>query len=487
MLMTPPYHCGVLESSGVWMPLGLVYIAGELRKKEFPVEIYDAMSKLHDYEEIRSKLKEAKPDVVAIGAYTATFYEAVKVLKLAKELNPAVITILGGLHVTFCWEEALKEHGEVIDYIVRGEGEIGTAELLSALEDKRDLSMIKGLAYRQDGEIITTGSAPFIADLDSLSPAWDLVEWPDYTFYTTKGSRMALVSSSRGCTEGCSFCSQQLFWARSWRARDPVKFVEEVEFLVREHEINVFMITDEYPTCDRDRWEKILDLLIEKSLGIEILMETRVDDILRDEDIIWKYKKAGVLHIYVGVEATSQETLDRFKKNIKVEESKKAIDILNEADIISETSLVLGLPEETPESIRRTLKLAQYYNPDMCFFLALAPWPYADIYAELEPYIEEKDYSKYNLVCPIVKPVNMTIDQFNQELINCFKEFYMGKMRQLSQMTPMKREYLIKVVQLIMANSYLTDVLKKSMKEGGMPQVFQDLVGKKSKATGTTG
>jgi len=103
--------------------------------------------------------------------------------------------------------------------------------------------------------------------------------------------------------------------------------------------------------------EKILDLLIEKKLDLELLMETRVDDILRDKDIINKYREAGILHIYVGAESASQDTLDHYNKNLKVEQSKEAIDLINNAGIISETSFVLGMPDETAQSIEAAVNL----------------------------------------------------------------------------------------------------------------------------------
>src|SRR5659263_475411 len=103
-------------------------------------------------------------------------------------------------------------------------------------------------------------------------------------------------------------------------------FVSELEYLNKTYGVDVAMIADETPTFDRKRWEKILDLLIEKKLDVEILMETRVDDILRDKEIMYKYIGAGILHIYVGAESASQDTLNIYKKNLKIEESKEAID-----------------------------------------------------------------------------------------------------------------------------------------------------------------
>lgn len=464
LLITPPYHCGVLESAGTWMPLGMVYVAGSLQNAGYEVRIYDAMSKFHTFDDIRDHIEDYCPDAVGTAAYTSSLYDAISVLKIAKEVNPEIITLLGGIHPTFCWEEILQKDGSVVDYVIRGEGEITTTELLDCVfAEKRP--NVQGIAYARDGKIICTKERPLISNLDTLPAAWNLIEWKDYTFKTKKNSTLAVVSSSRGCTQKCTFCSQRLFWREKWRARSPENFVSELEYLNSTFGVDVAMIADETPTHDRKRWEEILDLLIEKNLDLELLMETRVDDILRDKDIMDKYVKAGIVHIYVGAESASQNTLDRYQKNLKVEESKEAIDLINNAGIISETSFVLGMPDETPESIEAAIKLAQYYNPDLAFFLAIAPWPYSDIYPELAPYIEEFNYSKYNLIEPIVKPHSMTREELNRHLLRAFREFYMDKLSKIEEMSEFKKNYMIEVTRLLINDSYLSSQMKGEMPE----------------------
>ncbi|VVB94557.1 Ribosomal protein S12 methylthiotransferase RimO [uncultured archaeon] len=462
LLITPPYHCGVLESAGTWMPLGMVYVAGSLQNAGYEVRIYDVMSKFHTLEDIRKYIADYCPDAVGTAAYTSSLSEAVNVLKVAKEVNPGIITLLGGIHPTFCWEEILQKDGDIVDFIIRGEGEITNTELLNHIFEGKDLDVL-GIAYVKDGKIIATRQRPLVSDLDILPAAWNLVKWKDYSFKTKKNSTLAVVSSSRGCTQKCTFCSQRLFWKEKWRARSPENFVSELEYLNSTYGVDVAMIADETPTFDRERWEKILDLLISKKLDLEILMETRVDDILRDKDIMDKYTKAGILHIYVGAESASQDMLDRYNKNLKIEQSKEAIDLINNAGIISETSFVLGMPDETPESIEKAQKLAQYYNPDLAFFLAIAPWPYSDIYPELAPYIEEFDYSKYNLIEPIVKPNNMTREELNKHLLKAFREFYMDKLTKIEELSEFKKNYMIDVTRLLINDSYLSNQMKGEM------------------------
>lgn len=473
LLITPPYHSGVVESAGVWLNVGFVYIAGSLRSAGYEPVYYDAMSYWHGYDEIGKRIETEKPDVVATTAFTAEIVDALKVLKLAKEINPNIITVIGNVHPTFCYEEIFEGHNAYVDFIVRGEGEETMVELMDALASNGDISKVKGVVYMSDGKITVTPSRGYIKDLDPLPMAWDLVDWPIYTYRTMEGSTLAIVSSSRGCSQHCSFCSQQLFWQRKWRGRSAENFVNELEFLRNKYGVNVVMISDETPTLDRNRWDRILDLLIERDMGTKILMETRVDDILRDEDIMWKYKKADIDHIYVGVEATTQEILDIFKKDIKVEQSKKALDLINEYNIVSETSFVLGMPDDTKEKIRNTIELAKHYNPDLAFFLAIAPWPYSEIYPMLKPYIEVYDYSKYNLVEPVVKPKEMTIDEVRKELGHASRDFYMNKLKNLERLTPEKQEFMIKVTKLIATNSYLAEHM-----QGSMPEEIKKMINK---------
>ena len=468
LLVTPPYHAGVVEAAGVWMNVGYAYLAGAVRARGHEVEIYDAMSLWHDEATVRKEIARKKPDVVGLTAVTASSVSALRICQFAKEDLPGVVTVLGNVHPTFLWREILNGHGNAVDYIVRGEGEETFTELCDAIAAKANPSKVAGIAFRMDGQPFATPRRPTIADLDTLQPAWDCIDWPTYTYRPHAGSRLAVVSSSRGCQMQCSFCSQQLFWKRTWRGLSPERFVGQLEHLAHTYGVNVAMLSDETPTVDRARWEKILDLLIERDLGMELLMETRVDHILRDEDILGRYRKAGISHIYVGVEATSQATLDTFKKDISVEQSRRAIQQINAHDMVSETSFVLGMPDETPERIAATIELAKHYAPDLAFFLAIAPWPYAELYAELKPYLATDDYSRFNLVEAVVKPTAMTIEQLNGELAKAAHIFYSDKLKNLRSLPAGKQDFMLKVMKILANHSYLADKMKGIERE--MPE-----------------
>lgn len=476
LLLTPPYHTGIIEITGKWPPLSLVYLAGALREAGHSVAIYDIMTKNHTLEEAKEQIIALQPEVVMIGAFTASINAALETLRVVKQELPHVITAVGGIHATFCWEEILQEWGTWVDLVVVGEGEVTVVELMAALETgawpecKDVLAGIPGLAYRQNSQIILTPERQLVANIDKLVPAWDLLEWNDY-YYRITEERLAVVGSSRGCSHKCSFCSQYKFWCSTYRERSPESFVKELELLRDNYGVRMCMLADEYPTYNRDRFEAILDLIIARDLGMHFSMETRVEDILRDEDILDKYSRAGFIHVYVGVESTHQRVLDLFRKESKVEDGKRAISLLNAAGIITECSFILGHPEETKESIDEALQLAIEYNPDLAHFLLITPWPYADIYKELEPLIVERDYSKYHLVHPIIQPTNMTREELWEKVIHCFAQFYQLKSKQyLSAPEGFKKNYMLKSIRIMHENFFADNFGRNAI---AVPQFFQ--------------
>jgi anaerobic magnesium-protoporphyrin IX monomethyl ester cyclase len=170
------------------------------------------------------------------------------------------------------------------------------------------------------------------------------------------------------------------------------------------------------------------------------------------------------------VESVSQTTLDLYQKDIKVNESKLAIDLINEHGMVSETSFVLGTPEETAASIRKTVELAKWYAPDMAFFLALTPWPYADISPQLEGRIATRDYRRYNLVEPVMKPDEMTMEEMHQELHRATGHFFHDKFKNLGKLPPEKRSYMVRVLKLLIENSYLGDEMRSMANHAQMPE-----------------
>lgn len=458
LLATASYHCWGVQVAGTWPPLHLAYLAGAARDAGATPIIYDAMNKMHSYEEIRAEIERVRPDYVLTYDYlpvtgaisTASVPDSIAFLKLAKEIDPGIVTMLGGPHPTFLPGEVLEAGKGAVDYVLLGEAESTLKALLPALRTGTAKD-IKGIAYLDNGKLVANAKRDQINDLDELKPAWDLLEWELYNYWVSPAGRMASISTSRGCEMSCSFCSQRLFWRGSWRARQPEKVIEEIVFLHEKYQVKVFTLIDAYPTRDRQRWERLLDLLIEKNLGISLLMETRVEDIVRDKDILGKYRKAGVIHVYVGAESADETVLNSLNKGIDMKTTKESLDLLNKAGIMTEASFMIGFPQETWESIDKTIEAAIYLNPDIAVFPIVTPWPYTPLYKEMKDRIKVFDYSKYNLITPIIEPFEMSLEEVSEAMAKCYMEFYSHKMQEIFDLEEgFKKEYMLSAMRLLM-------------------------------------
>ena len=430
LLIHPNYHSGGAEIAGSWPPAWVAYLAGALKAAGYDdVHFVDAMTNKLGDEEISARIRELKPDIVGTTAITPSIYAAERILELARQEAPDALRVIGGVHATFMYKQVLTE-SEAIDVVVRGEGERVLIDLVNAVAEGRwpdARSSIKGLAYRDGEQIIATPSAPTIKDLDSIEPDWSILEWEKY-IYVPLGVRVAIPNMARGCPFTCSFCSQWKFW-RDYRIRDPKKVVDEIEKLVEEHDVGFFILADEEPTIHRKKFIQFCEELIARGLPDRVKwgINTRVTDILRDEALLPMYREAGLVHVSLGTEAATQLKLDQFNKETKVEDNRRAIKLLRDADIFVEAQFIVGLDNETPETLEETYKMAWDWQPDLANWAMYTPWPFTTLFEELGDKVEVFDFSKYNFVTPIMKPAAMERADLLDRVMNNYRRFYIKK------------------------------------------------------------
>lgn len=428
LLIHPNYHSGGAEIAGNWPPAWVAYLAGALKAAGYAdLRFIDAMTNDLCEEQVRAILAEENPDIIGATAITPSIYKAERLLEIAKEMHPEAVTVLGGIHATFMYQQVLTE-APWIDAIVRGEGEEIMVDLVRTIDERRwpaDRSKIDGIAYRDGERIIATKAAPTVKNLDAISPDWGVLEWEKY-IYIPMGRRVAIPNMARGCPFTCSFCSQWKFW-RDYRIRDPRKVVDEIETLIRDHDVGFFILADEEPTINKKKFMAFCQELIRRDVKILWGINTRVTDILRDEKELAFYRKAGLIHVSLGTEAAAQLQLDRFHKETTVAQNKRAIQLLRDAGIVVEAQFIVGLENETAETLEETYQMARDWSPDLANWSMYTPWPFSDLFQELGDKVEIFDFEKYNFVTPIIKPEAMDRAELLDRVMNNYRRFYMKK------------------------------------------------------------
>ena len=428
LLIHPNYHSGGAEIAGNWPPAWVAYLTGYLKSGGYTdITFVDAMTHHLSDEQVRARIAELQPDIVGCTAITPAIYKAERLLQIAKEVKPSVVTVLGGIHGTFMYPQVLRE-APWIDAVVRGEGEQVFLNLVRAVDDgswARDRLGVRGIAFAADGQVHTTPAEPTIQDLDRIQPDWGMLEWDHYR-YIPLGVRVAIPNFARGCPFTCTFCSQWKFW-RDYRIRDPKKVVDEIESLVRDHGVGFFILADEEPTIHRRKFIQFCEELIARQLPVQWGINTRVTDILRDEKLLPMFRRAGLVHVSLGTEAAAQLKLDRFNKETTIAQNKRAIQLLKDAGIVTEAQFIVGLENETADTLEETYRMARDWNPDMANWAMYTPWPFSDLFQELGDKVEVYDFEKYNFVTPIMKPDAMDRAELLDRVMNNYRRFFMNK------------------------------------------------------------
>ncbi|WP_448578016.1 magnesium-protoporphyrin IX monomethyl ester anaerobic oxidative cyclase [Thermaurantiacus sp.] len=430
LLVHPNYHSGGAEIAGNWPPAWAAYLAGGLRRAGFTdIHFVDAMTNHLSDDDLARRIRDLAPDVIGVTAITPSIYKAERVLEIARAEAPRALRVLGGVHATFMWKQVLSEAPQV-DVIVRGEGEEIFNALVTAVAQGRwpeDRGTIPGLAFREGDQLVATRAAPTIRDLEAIGPDWSILEWEKY-IYVPLGVRVAIPSMARGCPFSCSFCSQWKFW-RDYRVRDPRAVVDEIERLVEDHQVGFFILADEEPTINRAKFTEFCELLIERGLPDRVKwgINTRVTDVMRDRELLPLWRRAGLVHVSLGTEAAAQLKLDRFNKETKVQNNRDAIRLLREADIFTEAQFIVGLDNETPETLEESYRMAWDWQPDLANWSMYTPWPFSPLFQELRDQVEVFDFEKYNFVTPIMKPKAMERGELLDRVMHNYRRFYMQK------------------------------------------------------------
>ena len=388
-------------------PLGLCYLASCL-KKDYRVSIMDASILNLDMKAITNEIKKADPKILGITTTTYTFKNSLKIAQIAKQLNKSIATVLGGPHVTFTAEEALKNHQ--IDFVVRHEGEMTMKQLSDLILKKEgELSAIKGVTYRAGEEIVSAPPQPLIEDLDGLPfPSRDLTP---LHLYRIPGS----IITSRGCPSKCIFCAAGAMSGQKYRVRSPDNIVKEVKEMIQRINPGFFFIADDTFTIFPERVRAISQKFREQ--GMRWVCEARVNTV--NEEILEELASAGCFAIQFGVESGSQKILDSILKGTTIEQVRKAVNWCLKVGIIPVCSFMTPHPEDDWETVMETEKfMNELKGLGAQLYVSLTtPFPGTVLYdkaTELGIKLLTEDTDDFNLATPVIQTKNFSVEDIDK-------------------------------------------------------------------------
>ncbi len=431
LLINPYYPISETPSP----PLGLAYLAAVLEQTGAQVKILDYVVYPYRRARLESVLKEFKPQVAGATAVSMTFDHARQVLSDVKAIDPEILTVMGGPHVTFCAQETLESFTE-LDAVVIGEGEETLVELLRAVKCDRNFDTVNGIAYRAGSKIVTTAKRQWVKDLDALPfPARHLLPLGRY-----RALRMPIsMTTSRGCPYKCIFCVGRKMGGAKVRYHSAERVATELQYLadLKFHQIN---IADDLFTANQNHCLAICEEILQRNLEINWTSFARVDTI--SEKLLSRMKAAGCTAVSFGIESANPAILKTIKKGITVEQIRNAIRICRRVGISPYASFILGLPGETPQTIKETKAFAANLQQEgLAYgFHILAPFPGTEVREQSDRLgirILTDDWSRYDANRAVIETATVNHrmldavvvdweDQFDQYLGHIHKKIQNG-------------------------------------------------------------
>ena len=363
-LVFPPFY---FEPMYNMPPLGLINLATVLKNSAHRVQIFDfplsiRMKTLsmdtNIYRECARQILQFEPDLTAFSVQCTTYPASVRVAEELKKLKPRIRIVFGGHNASFVDELTLSRF-PFIDAIVRGEGEITFPELIRSFDREIPLGSVDGLTCRIAGRIVRNPDRVLIESLDSLPVSDYTLVAPLHVYRDVCGiSRsIAILEVGRGCPHRCVYCSQSLIWKRKTRTFSTDRLIGEMKNLAENFGAECFLLAYDQFTAKKEFAEQFCHGVIDARLNhIPWYCISRLDTL--DKSLLNLMREAGCETMCFGIDSGSKKTLSFIRKNIDHGILLDRVRETTEAGIVPTLSFVIGFPEESPQDLDETLKLA---------------------------------------------------------------------------------------------------------------------------------
>lgn len=412
-------------------PISLAYAASAFRQAQADVHVFD--DAVEPEENLYKMISRMRPDVFGASCLTPSAAQIFRVVRKVRDIAPSVKVVLGNLHAHVFAEDIIRRR--LADVVVHGEGDQTIPELVKAMGARDSLRSVKGISFCEDGRVIRTSERNLIRDLDSVAfPCWEIFPIEKYRLFSFAVIRepATLVLASRGCPYNCKFCSVLLMQRRR-RCRSARNLVDEIEMLNERFGYRQVGITDAiFPLSKREGLDFCGEML-SRGLHRKVFWtsETRCD--LVDLELLQAMREAGMRRIMFGFESGSEETLSTIGKPLVVEDMRRAVGWAKKAGIEVVAFFIIGLPEETQESVEKTISTACSLDIDYGKFNIFTPFPGSAFYDELRErgeIPETEDWERFNSYPseknpPVYLPPGLSLQQLVAYQRKALMKFYL--------------------------------------------------------------
>ncbi|MDT8423974.1 MAG: radical SAM protein [Desulfuromonadales bacterium] len=415
----------ISRMANIMPPLGLASIAAYLEREHFSADIIDCYAHPDSDAKISTYLQAQRPAWIGFSCTTSSFLDAVRLAMLAKSILPEIRSVFGGAHVSALKGQLLNDY-PAVDIAVIGEGEETLRELMAKGFDQA--ATVAGLVWRNAaGGAESNGYRSEALELDSLPfPAYEkLAGYPEaYTlplFNYPKAPSTSCISS-RGCPYACTYCDRSVF-QRTFRHNSAAYLFRHVKYLHERFGIRHINFYDDQFTFKRQRVEEFCQLMIDNPLGMTFNCAVRAEHI--DFELLKLMKAAGCWMVSLGIESGDEELLARHRQNANLDMLADKIRLIKKAGIRTKGLLMMGLPGETEESIRRSMNYVFSLPIDDFNLSKFTPFPGSPIYEKIHELGDfDEDWEKMDCMRFQFVPHGMQKDRLEELFILFYKNHF---------------------------------------------------------------
>ncbi len=408
LLLNPPFiqkfsrtsrSPGVSKGGCVYYPIWLAYATGALEKKGHKCFLFDASGQNLSVKQTLKKISEFEPELIVVDTVTPSFENDVKVVEKIKKENKNAFVVLVGDHVSVLPKESLKK--SKADAVIVREYDFVLTELANALNNNKNLHLVKGLWWKKGKQIV--------ANEEALPPHDKQLDWLPFVsqvyakhlkienyFYPSVQYPEITIVTGRGCPNMCAFCKwPQTFTGRIYRKRSVKNVADELEWIEKNlPQVKEVMIEDDTLTQDKKRTIDLCKEITKRKIKLPWSCNARADVPL---EVLQWMKKANCRLMCVGVESADQKILNNIHKGTTVEGIRKFMKDSKKAKILVHGCFMFGNQGETKETIRKTAQFACEINPDTAQFFPVMVYPGTETYnwAKKKGYLKAKKWGDW--------------------------------------------------------------------------------------------